>query len=105
MSGLAAFMPNSLSRPLPPGVLSPSWRGCLAGRTNLRIVLRTKFVLIKVEPGRIKGFQGLAPLYGMQGVRSSSLLGSIELNRVHDWVLTFLNFMGVITAGAFVLPL
>ena len=49
----------------------------MAGRTNLRIVLRTKFVLIKVEPSRIKGFQGLAPLYGMQGVRSSSLLGSI----------------------------
>ena len=41
----------------------------------------------------------------MQGVRSSSLLGSIELNPVRDWVLTFLNFMRVITAGAFVLPL
>ena len=41
------------------------------------MVLRTHFVVTKVEPSRIKGFQGLEPLYGMQGVRSSSLLGSI----------------------------
>ena len=51
----------------PPGVLSPSWRGCLDGRTNLRIILRTHFVATKVEPSRIRGFEGPEPIYGMQG--------------------------------------
>ena len=49
----------------PPGVLSPSWRGCLDGRTNLRIILRTHFVATKVEPSRIRGFEGPEPIYGM----------------------------------------
>ena len=49
----------------------------LTGRTILRMLLLTQFVLIKVEPSRITGFWGVEPLYGMQGVRSSSLLGSI----------------------------
>ena len=52
----------------------------LTGREILRILLRKQFVLIKVEPSRMKGFRELEPLYGMQGVRSSSLLGSIEIS-------------------------
>ena len=50
----------------------------LTGRTILHMLLLTQFVLIKVEPSRITGFWGVEPLYGMQGVRSSSLLGSIS---------------------------
>ena len=45
--------------------------------TNLLPNLRTQFVVIKCQPSADNGFQALEPLYGMQGVRSSSLLGSI----------------------------
>jgi hypothetical protein len=44
-------------------------------------------------------------LHGMQGVRSSSLLGSIELNPEPDWVLTLFNSKVFNNAGSFLLPL
>ena len=40
-------------------------------------ILRIQFVLIKCQLSAASGFDVLEPLYGMQGVRSSSLLGSI----------------------------
>ena len=43
--------------------------------------------------------------HGMQGVRSSSLLGSIELNPEPDWVLTLFNSKVFNNAGSFLLPL
>ena len=48
----------------------------LPSRTNLLPILRIQFVLIKCKSSAASGFDVLEPLYGMQGVRSSSLLGS-----------------------------
>ncbi len=48
--------------------------------TNLLPILRTQFVLIKRQPCCANGFVAVEPLYGMQGVRSSSLHGSIEIS-------------------------
>ena len=48
--------------------------------SNLLPILRTQFVLIKRQPSCANGFDAVEPLYGMQGVRSSSLLVSIEIS-------------------------
>ena len=46
--------------------------------TNLLTILRTQFVLINRQPSCANEFDAVEPLYGMQGVRRSSLLGSIS---------------------------
>ena len=51
---------------------------------NLLPILRTQFVLIKCQSSATSGFEALELLYGMQGVRSSSLLGSILQKQVRD---------------------
>ena len=61
-----------------------------SSRTNLRTFLRTWFVLIRREPSASSGFRSQKHLYGMQGVRSSSLLGSILRSPVFDWVFLYL---------------
>ena len=44
---------------------------------NLLPILRTQFVFIKCQSSATSVFEAPELLYGMQGVRSSSLLGSI----------------------------
>ena len=51
---------------------------------NLLPILRSQFVLIKCQSSATSVFEALELLYGMQGVRSSSLLGSILQNTVLD---------------------
>ena len=47
---------------------------------NLLPILRTQFVLIKCQSSATSVFEALELLYGMQGVRSSSLLGSTRFS-------------------------
>ena len=51
---------------------------------NLLPILRTQFVLIKCQSSATSVFEALELLYGMQGVRSSSLLGSILQKQVRE---------------------
>jgi hypothetical protein len=55
---------------------------------NLLPILRTQFVLIKCQSSATSVFEAPELLYGMQGVRSSSLLGSILENTVVDRVFS-----------------
>ena len=52
----------------------------LTGKTNMLTILRTQLVSIRRLPCFANGFDAVEPLYGLQGVRSSSLLGSIEIS-------------------------
>ena len=47
---------------------------------NLLPILRTQFVLIKCQSSATSVFEVLELLYGMQEVRSSSLLGSTRFS-------------------------
>ena len=54
---------------------------------NLLPILRTQFVLIKCQSSATSVFEAPELLYGMQGVRSSSLLGSILQKQARDRIL------------------
>ena len=54
---------------------------------NLLPILRTQFVLIKCQSSATSVFEAPELPYGMQGVMSSSLLGSILQKQARDRIL------------------